>query len=268
MVGVRARLVLAILITLAAGARAADYSALATDAGASFTPLSEEDFAIAKSRLAERAGAVERLVDPASANGAAWLDYLRWQGVRAQLGDGARPDFEAANATLRRLSSGADGLERPSLQAFAAALEDYVGVARFALAPTDRQTRSYTAAANGVAQLLESGVDDARSSFQAERRLALLAGIETTGNGSELLGAIRAEYGAPNLLIETATPLLDRLVTRSVDDCAPVTDCILGVRINGTGATTGRLRVRSLPDAGHARLLFVLSGTTHSRTVG
>lgn len=268
MLGAPGRLTLSILLAGSTVTSAKDYGSLAAAAAEKFSPVGDDDLAVARTLLADAVVNVERLLDPASDEGAAWLEYLRWDGIQSQLGRGTTPDLAAANATLRRLKGGADGLERAELQALAEAIEGYTGVARFAVAAEERQRRSFAAAASRVVELLERNPSDARSTFQAERRLGLLAGIESTGNGVALLSAIRDDFGAPNVLVGVDAALLERLVGRSVDDCAPVTDCILGTSIRGTGATTGRLGVRPLDAAGQARLLFTLSGTTHSQTVG
>lgn len=249
---------------------AADYAQLADEAKASFQPLDESDLAAARSALAQRVIEVERLLNPGTSFGAGWLDYLEWQGVQSQLGPDSEPDLAAARETLRLLGSGAEGLEKPQLQRAADALQDYIGVASFAPAGAERQTRSYELTLDGLAERLSDSetLRSARGSYEAERRLALLAGLESAGEGANVLRAARSEFGQPNLRVEVQSSLLNRLVARPVSDCGPLSDCILGTRINGTGATSGTLSVTTLPALGHARLQFRLTGSTRSNTIG
>ncbi len=250
--------------------QAQDLPSLADAAKTSFAPLTSEDLAAARARLADRVVAVERLVNPSTEFGARWLSYLAWEGVQKQLAPGSEPDLAAARETLRRLSSGADGLDRSELQQVADALEDYIAVASFAPAPPERQVQSFEATVDGLAERLDNpqALQSARGSHEVERRLALLDGLDSLGREDALLRVIRNEYGRPNAYIEVDTPTLNRLVGRSINDCDPLTDCILGTSIRGTGATNGLLTVSTLPSAGQARLLFQLSGSNYSNTVG
>ncbi|MEN0110266.1 MAG: hypothetical protein AAF805_06045 [Planctomycetota bacterium] len=233
-------------------------------------PIDEVDLEAARARLAERAVAVERLLPPKTEFGARWLDYLAWDGVRDQLAAGAEVDAEAARETLRLLRSGADGLERPELQAAAAALADYAAVARFAASPPDRQRRAIDAARQRIAAAVgdPTTADDPKVGYAIESRLALLAGLRAAGRETPKLDAVERTFGRPNLLIEVEQSVIDRVASRPVNDCGPIEDCILGTRIRGTGVTTAALSVSTLPGVGKARLAFTLRGSTRSNTVG
>lgn len=261
----------ATLLVLSGSAKAVDsLTQAAAESVERFEPLGEADLDAARRRLGERIVAVERLLPPDTAHGAAWLDYLQWGGAQQLLATDGRPDFAAADQTLRQLASGADGLERTELGAAYEAIQQYVALAPFALAPAERQAQSYKAAAEGLAELLEdeSRAASARGSFQAERRLAVLAGLESAGRGGPLLAMTDKHFKRANLFVAVDGQLLDRLVSRPVSDCAAITDCILGTSIRGTGATSARLGVSPMPSAGRARLAFHLVGTTRSQTVG
>ncbi|MEQ8848169.1 hypothetical protein [Botrimarina sp.] len=244
----------------------ADLSQLAEQSVEQFEPLGDEHLREMRRQLGERLMAVERLVGP----GSAWLDYLRWDGATQLLDPEGRPDFAAAEQTLRQLSSGAEGLERPELGAAYRAIDRFLGLAPFAMAPADRQQQSYEAAASGLAEMLADPerLAAARGSFQAERRLDVLADLAPAGRGGPLLDAAQRRFGASNLIVEVQAPLLDRFVSRPVTDCAPLTDCILGTSIRGTGATSARLGASPIESAGRARLAFSLVGSTRSQTVG
>ncbi len=260
-------LALSVVIAPATVSLAQDYRSLADAAKSSFQPLTAEDLAASRGRLAERVYAVERLVNPESEFGRRWLSFLAWEGVQKQLAPDAEPDLAAARETLRRLGSGADGLDRPELQAVADALEDYIVVASFAPAPAERQKQSFEATVDGVAERLadEAALKSARGSHEVERRLALLAGLD---RDDSLAAQVRGEFGAPNAYVEVDTLTLNKLAGRAINDCGPLTDCILGTSIRGTGLTNGVVSVSTLPSDGRARLLFTLTGSTRSNTVG
>ncbi|QDT67550.1 hypothetical protein MalM25_04500 [Planctomycetes bacterium MalM25] len=247
-----------------------DYAALADAAKAEFTPLGDDELTAARARLGQRVVAAERLLRPGTEQGAAWLEYLGWEGVQNQLAPGSKPDLPAARRVLRRLGSGAEGLERAELQAVASSLEEYLRVAQFAPADEKRQRRSFDLAVDGLADLLseDARLRSARGSYEAERRLALLAGLETTGRGAELAERVRESCGLPNLHLDARESLLNRMVARPVNESTTISDTILGTRIRGTGYTTGMLSLSTLPSAGSARLSFQLSGNTHSDTTG
>lgn len=245
-------------------------ASLAEAAKAAFVPVGEPELAATRAELARRVIAAERMLGPTTSQGAAWLDYLAWGGVQKQLADGAEPDLPAAAETLRRLGSGAAGLEQPELQRVGDAIEDYLVVAQFARVPGDRQRLAFDQAIEGLAELLvdQAAADSTLEGFKAEQSLTRIAGLESVGRGEAFARRVRTAYGRPNAYVEVQSSMLDRLVTRPVSECAPLEDCILGTRIRGAGATSGRLRVSTVPSNSSARLLFQLSGSTRSNTVG
>lgn len=259
------------LVCVAAPAAAqTNYFQQAEDAKAAFEPLDESDLETARTKLAQRVIAAEQLLRRTPNQGAGWMEYLQWNGVQKQLASGTKPDVKAARETLRLLGSGAEGLEKPEMQRAATAIEEYLGVASFAPAAADRQAKSFMAAVDGLAELLADDIKlkTARGSYEAERRLALLAGLEPTGRGKAFAQQVRNRYGRPNLHLEVQSSLLNRLVARPVNNVAPINDTILGTRVRGSGVTNGSLSVRTLPSYDRARLAFHLSGATQTNTRG
>ncbi len=268
-----ALLVTSLLLTLLTAAPASSQSLDAQrveEAKAAFEPLDASDLEAARTELARTVIDAERLLRRTPHQGAGWMAYLKWNGLQKQLAPGSKPDARAARETLRLLGSGAEGLEKPEMQRVADAIEGYLGVASFAPAAADRQAKSFGAAVDGLAELLadDARIKTARGSYEAERRLALLAGLESTGVGSSLARQVRNRYGRPNLQLEVDSSLLNRLVARPVSDVAPINDTILGTRVRGTGQTSGSLSVSTLPSYDRARLAFCLTGATRTNTRG
>lgn len=247
-----------------------DFSQVAENAKAAFKPLDEADLDAARTELARRVIDAEQLLRGTRNQGADWMEYLQWDGIQKQLNADSEPDLAAARETLRLLGSGVEGLEKPSLQAVGDALENYISIASFAPAPPERQQRSFELAVDGLVELLadEDRLESARGSYEAERRLAILAGLESKEGGLSFTDEVRNRYGRPNLIVEVEESFLNRLAARPVADRAPVSDVILGTRIRGTGLTCGQVQVSTLPSHDRAKLLFQLSGTTRTNTVG
>lgn len=230
----------------------------------SFAPVDGTELEAARSRLATSASRLESMLSRTPSTSQGWLDYLAWDGIQGQLTDGAKFDPAACRTTLQRINSGAEGLSRTQVREAAAALEDYMTVASFA-AVSD-QTSVFGRQVDLLAGLLDADdLGDPRDSYEIERRLALLSGLD---RGSELLSAARDENSRPNLMVDVGSPLIGRIATRWVDECDAINDCILGTAVRGTGRTQGDVSVQPLDAAGRARLHFTFTGTTYSRTRG
>ena len=240
------------------------WSGLASSTIESFRPIDDTKLEEARSKLASQAVTVERFLNPNSSFGQGWLDYLAWDGIQSQIGSGSAPDLAAANKTLARLRSGAEGVESDTLQNFSDSLERYIAVANFARAK-DNQSQIYEKQVTTLTNLLDNAdLGNARDSFEVERRLALLSGV----GSNELLDSVRSEFGHPNVLIDASSDFIQKVVNRCVNECKPVTDCILGTSIRGTGCTDGLLTVSMRPAYDRALLDFTLSGITNSSTRG
>ncbi|TWT88966.1 hypothetical protein Mal64_24570 [Pseudobythopirellula maris] len=263
---------LALAVTVAVGlpfaaalpCAAADYAALAAETIEAYEPLTQDDLEAARSQVSEAAAKLERRLGKGSQLAEGWKAYLGWEGLEAQLTEGASPDLTAARQTLAKLGSGVDGLERREFQDLADALNAYIGVASL-VGVSDQKAVLQTQLDAVVKEIARDPQADARASFEVERRLELFA---SAGVAQPLLAAVRQENGEPNMLLRFSESLLSRAVSRPVNRVAPVTDVILGTRIRGTGVTSGELSVDTLKADDHGRLRFSLSGVTQSQTVG
>lgn len=241
-----------------------DWSTLASQSIEAFEPISPAGLEAARTELATRGVAVERRLNPQTSFGQSWLDFLAWSGVQKQFSAGAKLDLAAARKTLNQLSSGTEGVEQPELARFADSLEKFIAVASFARVKD--QPKAFKSQVSTLAKLLStSPLSDARSSFAAERRIALLSDAE---KGNSLLSEVKKQYGKANLYVEVSDSLLSQLVARSVSECDPVTDCILGTSIKGTGYTNGWLSISTTESWNNASLNFCMTGNVRSNTRG
>ena len=84
----------------------------------------------------------------------------------------------------------------------------------------------------------------------------------------DFVAQVRESLAQPNVHVDVASNVLARLVAEPVNDSGPVTDCILGTSIHGTGITSGTVRAETRPSENGAAIVFVVDGTTHTNTVG
>lgn len=249
---------------------AAEEAVPAEAAKSAFVPIGDEDLAAARSELAQSVVAVERLVGATTPGGAAWLEFLRWDGLQPQIMPDAAIDTDAAQATLFRLRSGAPGLEKPPMQRLGDAIEDYVSVARFTRFDEERQRKAFESAVDRLGAWLpdRDRLLSKEGSYKTEQALALVAAFGRSHRNDATLDDLAEAVRKPNAYVAVSSSLLNRAVARPVNDCGPLRECILGTSIRGTGATSGYLTVTPLNSHGSARLLFSLSGSTRSNTTG
>lgn len=236
-------------------------AALAARPGASAL-ASETD--AARSTLEQAADAFEQLVNPSTDFGAGWLDYLRWDGMRAQLDGDESIEIAPLRATLRQLNSGAEGLERPEARAVASAVEQMIAVASLSRA---RDPQAVVASqSEALAELAAKEQLDPRLDLYAiERRITLLS---ATKEGAAAIADARSAYDQPNTHFALSAELLNRMLASPNAECIDINECILGTRVRGAGLTDSSLRVSLQPSPDVARLRFDLAGTTSSRTRG
>lgn len=234
------------------------------EAEANYRPVTPEEVEQAKSELAAAAMQLEQFLRPGSRKGEAWKRYLKWQNVQDALA-AERPNVSSLQDTLDRFRSAANGLTLPPFRRAASAIERYVDYANIARAPD--QNDFIAKQLEVVTKYLDRNAaqPSARARFEIERRLDFLAGI---GRAQALTSALNNQFGRPNVRLEVSENMLSRIVSKPVDDVAPVTDCILGTSIRGTGRTTGYVTLQTVPNMQRAAILLSLNGVTLSETNG
>ena len=241
------------------------FADLAAEAKAAFTPIGEEEVSAGKWRVADALSEVYKLINPNTPVGAGWVAYLGLSEVETQITGGGEYQAAPLRETLRKLGSGAAGLEREPFTELSEAIESYTTLKSFSA--VRNQEAVYARQVDALAGLLSdpSSLATARGGYQAERRLRLLSGL---GQSGALIEAAQQEYGSPNLYLDASADLLDQLAERPVDECSPILDCILGTRIRGTGHTVGTLGAETLASHDASVLRLSLEGTITSNTVG
>ncbi len=232
---------------------------------ADYQPVTPEEVDRARSELAGAAVELEQFLVPGSDRGERWKQYLQWQGVQKALTEGAQPNLSELRSSLDKFRSGAVGLDLPPFLRTAAAIQRYADLATIERAGdqhafVDRQLALLTKYIDRYEQQ-PSG----RARFEIERRIDFFVGIDrATALTTYLLG----RFNQPNICSEVSERFLNRVGSRPVDDVGPVTDCILGTSIRGTGHTTGEVTIETVPSPDRALLVLHLTGVTHSETRG
>lgn len=240
-----------------------------------FTPPSDEQLEAARSELAERMDALARFVRPQSANGQKWLKYLQREALDAALAAEGPIDLAPLAATYQRLNRNENGLELAPFRRVSDALRQFIDLSAVAQMEDpavvyNRQLealagelerlraahREGTGAGNDAASLLEYSIGG---------RLDFLAGM---GQATELIAAIRDEFAEPNAFMTISVELVRAAAEEPIDRNDPVSDVILGTRINGTGHTTGSITVRAAPSDDAATIELSTEGHTVSQNVG
>lgn len=235
------------------------------EAKAHFRPLTETDLKEVRVELADAVARLERRLEAAGENGAAWNAFLQGDLLRAQLAEGRTPDLDVLDGVYKRYTAGHEGLELVWFLDVRETLRRYREMARTVGNP-ELPAR--------YAQLLD---------FLADRLGAYAAGptaddalvigrvvrqLEEFGQATELVSAVRHHYLRPNLMLRVSADVAAAGIAERVDETAPVHEVILGTDIYGTGHTTGRVKVELLPDQRRGVLEAVFRGAVQTQNVG
>lgn len=243
-------------------------SAAIEKAKAEYRPVTAEEAAAARESLATTVANFEKYLVPGSRRGEAWKSYLEWNNVQKALANTGTTSAEELNGLRRtsdRFRSGATGLEQSQFRHVAAAIEKFVEIESVARAKD--QQKFIEQQLDVLPKYIDRYEADGstRARFEIERRMEFFAGI---GRAPELVAALRNEFNHPNLKAQLSENFLTRIVNKPVDDIGPVTDCILGTSIRGTGHTTGSVSIETVPNDTRAEVVIRLNGVTCSETKG
>ncbi|QDU91160.1 hypothetical protein Pla175_45800 [Pirellulimonas nuda] len=245
---------------------ASDLPALARAAGEAFRPVTAAEVREARDAALQGVDRVNAMLG-AGAFGEGWRRHLGLPEVRAELA-ADRSKLAVLNAAYDRLTDGSPGLEQPALRALAIALRRYVDLALLENSFDAQSQREYIQKemARLAKELAKKPADlSYQSSFEIERRIDFIAGL---GRSEALVDAFRREFGAANVYVEAASPLLNRLAQRPIREPTVIRDCILGTSISGTGCTDAQITLRTAPSLGTARVQFTLAGIVNASTTG
>ena len=232
---------------------------------APFQPISDEELLAARQQVVGRLAALDATLVALPDRGAAWREYLQWEGIESLSDPQVAIDGDALRASLNQFESGAWGLELPLFRDAATAIGKLLDLHTFA--QSGNQQASYQRLVQLVEQLVKQDPEgtNPRLGPQLEKRLDLLAGVE---RAPELVASVKRSYGKSNLLLTVAEPVVKKLISRPIATRDPIRDTILGAQVIGVGNTRGYLSVDLVASDDGALLNFLLHGGISSRTTG
>ena len=176
--------------------------------------------------------------------GTEWRSFLDFKTLQAELAK-PTPDLAALDAVYLRFDSGQDGLNLRVFADVRRALRHYLITARAIGNP--QLAKQYPPGSRPVGQVF-AGVSGSAEPPRCQpreqcSRLAARRPASGLGHRSRPPQVLEAEH-----LRRLASPAtVAALLARPVDEVGPVSDCILGTSIHGTGHTTGSLTVEMVP---------------------
>lgn len=241
-------------------------AATADAAPAPFTPLGPAQIREARRAVRQAARALDARLARDGENGRRWRRYLRLERLQAVLDRGGEAEPAAADAVYSRLNRDDAGLELVWFVRLRQALGRYLNVSRAVNNP--KIEKAYR-------ELVEKTLPQQIETLKTNPTPAAahdvgyaLGWLADFRQADRFVRQTRRQLTRPNLVFEVSAGYVASGVADSVNETTPITDCILGTTIHGTGRTTGRVSVELAPSASEGIIQTVLTGTTHSDNVG
>jgi hypothetical protein len=234
-------------------------------AKAAFVPRTKADVEQARQNLS---AAIERLdvrLNLSGVGAEAWRRFLLTNEVKEQLGRAGGPDLSVLDTASTRFSSGNNGLDLSWFKNVKDALRAYLLTARAVGDPTVRT--AYQQLLGELPQHLEAYRKNPTAD-EAQVLQTALRYLEEAGQAGWLVSAIRHYYVNPNVLVQVSKAVVGAGIARDVNNLTPISDCILGTSISGTGNTVGRMEVELIPNDELAYISLLLTGQTQANTTG
>lgn len=232
---------------------------------ANFQPVTADNLAQARQQVDTAIAGLERYMTAHPQIAAAWKQYLRWDDMQSQLAAGNEGKVIQLREIALQYFADHPGLELPQFNAVGKALRNYANV--LYASREENLAKKYETSLDDVAKLLAAYQTDPSEENASQIALGL-KWLARYGKPTELLLAVREQFGNPNLFVHVDEEFVVHGVRRDLNEQTPVNDFILGTTIRGTGHTVGRLDAELRPSSDKAMLDLMLSGSTSSRTVG
>lgn len=238
---------------------------LSTLAKQSFTPVDKANLAAAKKNLLDAIAVLDKRLAEDGDNGKAWKAFLMLDELKSQLDGKDAPKTSVLTKIYERFSSDNEGLGLIWFVDVRRALWRYQIVASSIDNP--KVKAGYDKLLGELTKQLEEYTKNPTAN-RARELGEVIAWMEAIGQAETLITAIRNEYCRPNLFLGASDKLIAMGMSRDVDETAPVTDCILGMSIHGTGHTKGDITVELIPNGEEAIVQMTLEGVTKSDNIG
>ena len=242
------------------------FEGLARDAAVAdgaFRPPSDAVLDARAADLRASLGPLDRLLTR-SRSGADWRKYLDWPALVEQASSGMAADPKVLRRLEKQLGATETGLDMPQFVAVRRAVTRY---AEAADAARGNGARRFSRRLDDLASALLSASATGQADMLAEVP-AILRQLTDAGQAGGLVAGVRGALARPNIELEVHEAFAASLVSRPIDQVAPVNDVVLGTRIRGSGRTTGSVRLDFVPSPERAVFDLVFDATNISHTRG
>jgi hypothetical protein len=238
---------------------------LIRQAKGAFRPVTQGDVTRRRNDLSAAIDRLTRYLQTGGQNGLNWKRFLRWEEMREQLSRGTSADVDTLNEIQLLYQSGHAGFEMPIYADVGKALRRYIDALDSHI---DREAQShYEARIDALADDIEAYLASPATA-DTVRAGMILGELAASGQAAQVVQSVRQEMSHPNLLLDASERFIAEGIADPVNDVGPVTDVILGTRIQGTAQTVGFVNAELGNASRFAAIDILLTGTAYSRTVG
>lgn len=239
--------------------------AIIRQAKGAYRPVSQFDVDRRRSELLAAADRLDRYLQTGGQNGLNWKQFLRWDVMREQLARGTSADLDVLNEIHLLYLSGHVGFEMPVYADVGKALRRYIDALE---THNNRDAQShYEARIDALADDVEAYLANPATA-DTHRAGMILGELAASGQAAPVIQAVRQQMSHPNLLVDASEQFIAAGIEDPVNDVGPVTDVILGTRIQGTAQTVGFVNAELGNASRYAAIDILMIGTAYSRTVG
>jgi len=230
-----------------------------------FRPLDNTDVEQSRENLLQALSRLERRLELAGPNGAAWGKYLQLEKLQALL-QGAGPiDKTLLTRIHARFLAGYEGLELVWFLDVQQALHNYIATLNAVNNPAIKG--AYESVIDRLTESLE------RYLKQPTTEDALIISdsirfLEQSRQAPRLVRSLKHHLVCPNLFAEVSEEIVGAGIAEAVDEILPIRDCILGTDISGTARTRGQISSTVRPDSEEGAIDVYFSGAAESDNVG
>lgn len=202
---------------------------------------------------------------PDSTNAQAWFKFLKWSDLQEQVA-AKEPDLRILNDVAKSFRQNVKGFEYSPYLSMRTSIEKYIDAERFGANSTST-LKALDSRLSDLLALIESSSE--LSDQQRARELGLTARYLASSNQTpELISAIRGYYSQPNLRVSVPESMVNRALSRPVNQPNPVDECVLGTRVLGNSFISGNVFADLIPQNNGISVRLNLAANFSSDNVG
>lgn len=231
----------------------------------SLDPTKIPNLEASKQRLSEAVVRLENYLNPSSTNGQAWSKFLKLDTLKEEL-ISERPNVATMVVLETNMKQNYPGLEYSHYAEVRQGIGEVVRALRYGYAP-DKAIEQLKVK---LKQLHES-LDEPVAGAGTDRSFAigLMANyLHEMNQAPAALAQIRQQFSTPNIQVQVREGLINRLVSRPVNEPNAVNECLLGTRVIGRAFLTGNVHADLQPMVGGVSLRLNMDANVTTRSNG